>query len=75
MMDGLKDCKVWRFNLKLLPPTLTKNRATKKEEEARKKLTNFPSQTILYYVIRREQMFPFAKLFLKKVGYIKNKKK
>ena len=40
----MEDREVWRFNLELLsPPTLTENRAMKKEE-ARKKLTNFPLQ-------------------------------
>ena len=43
-MDVMEDREVWRFNLELLsPPTLTENRAMKKEE-ARKKLTNFPLQ-------------------------------
>ena len=68
MMDVMEDSVMWRLNLELLtPPTFTENREWRKKKRVRN-LQIFHCKTILYHVIRREQMFPFAKLFLKKVG-------
>ena len=48
----MEDREVWPFNLELLPPpTLTENRAMKKEE-ALIKFTNFPLQN--YFLLRNK---------------------
>ena len=74
MMNWMKDREVWRFNLELLPPTLTKIGQQRKKKKRVRNLQIFHCKTIVYYVIRREQMFPFAKLFLKKSDMSKTRK-
>ena len=69
----MKDREVRRLNLKLLSSQLSRKSVQWRKKKKRvRNLQIFNTKTIVYYVIRCEQKFHITKLFLKKVGYVKD---